>query len=96
MDLKNKSILCLNLLGSNLRVDVLDDNLVLVHARETRNRLAKVFGLAAVLQGLWKTEGGGGPHLLSLMAVGTLGDSLLSGKSLLLICGGHFVASRMW
>lgn len=94
VNLKNEGVLCLNLLGGNLRVDILDDNLVLIHAREFGDRLAEDLGLTAMFKGLWEAEGGAGTHLLGLVAVRALSDSLLSGESLLLICGSHLVASR--
>lgn len=92
IDSQNQSVRLLNLLDSTLRVDVRDNDLVLIHARVVGNALSQVLGVTRQLEGLGATEGGRSSDLVHLVGVSAQGNGLLG---LLGLCsrsfsGGHF------
>lgn len=80
---ENKSVRVLNLLDSRLRVEMADNNLVLVESRVVSDSLSGVTGVSSKLQGLGESEAGRSSNLLNLLGVNTLDDGLLSVQSFL-------------
>lgn len=85
---QNKSVAVLNLLNSNLRVDVALDNLVSIKSGVVGNRLALVLGGSGKSKSLGSVEVNRGANLDKLLGVRTLNNGLLGVESLLL-SGGY-------
>lgn len=69
VDDEDEGVVLLNLLHGALRVERVQDDLVLIEARLVRDRLAGVFGSPGHLQGLGAVEGGRVPDLGLLLGV---------------------------
>lgn len=90
VDVEDKGVSVVDLLGSNLGVDVGNDDLVLVEAGVVSHGLVGVSGLTGQSEGLGAVERSSSVELVLLLTVHALSGSLLSGKSLLLFTSSHF------
>lgn len=92
VDDEDEGVVLLHLLHGALGVERVDDDLVLVEARQVRDRLAGKFGVAGQRQSLGLVEGGAQADLALLLGVSSLERSLGGGVGLLGALGGSYIS----
>lgn len=94
VDNEDEGVVLLHLLHGALGVEGVDDDLVLVEARQVRDRLAGELGVAGQRQRLGLVEGGAQADLALLLGVSSLESSLGGGVGLLGALGGSYIQRR--
>lgn len=91
VDNEDEGVVLLHLLHGALGVERVDDDLVLVEARQVRDRLAGKLGVAGQRQRLGLVKGGAQADLALLRRVSTLESGLGGGVGLLGALGGSYI-----